>query len=106
MSKRVPGRRERVISRATYLLVDAVLLGLTAATIGLAHVDLRGWNTAVALAIAAMKATLIGLFFMHLRASPSLTRLVGLAALLWLGILIVGTMDDILTRGWLAVPGK
>jgi hypothetical protein len=27
-------------------------------------------------------------------------------ALLWLAILIVGTMDDVLTRGWIAVPGK
>ena len=102
----MPGRREPVISRGMYLLVDAALLALTATTIGLAHVDLRGWNTAVALAIAATKATLIALFFMHLRWTSSLTRLVGIAALLWLGILIVGTLDDIITRGWLPAPGK
>ena len=29
-----------------------------------------------------------------------------LLGLLWLGILIVGTTDDLLTRGWLPNPGK
>jgi hypothetical protein len=33
-------------------------------------------------------------------------RLVAMIALLWLAILIVGTMDDVLTRGWIPVPGK
>jgi cytochrome c oxidase subunit 4 len=102
-SSRLP---DPIVPRRTYLVVDAVLLGLTAATIWLAHVDLRGWNTAVALAIAVAKASLIGLFFMHLRWTRGMTRLVALAALLWLSILVVGTMDDILTRGWLPVPGK
>ena len=97
---------DRVVPVRLYLLDCAVLLLLTGATILLAHVDLHGWNTAVALLIAATKAAIIATFFMHLRWSPSLTRLVGLAALLWLGILIVGTLDDVLTRGWLPVPGK
>ena len=43
---------------------------------------------------------------MHLRYSSGLTRLAVLAGILWLGILIVGAMDDYLTRGWLPVPGK
>jgi cytochrome c oxidase subunit 4 len=82
------------------------LLLLTGATIGLAQVDLRGWNGLLALVIAAAKAVLIGLFFMHLRWSLAITRLAGVAALLWLAILIVGTLDDVLTRGWLPAPGK
>jgi cytochrome c oxidase subunit 4 len=69
-------------------------------------VNLHGWNTVVGLGIAALKALLIALFFMHLRMSGGLTRLVGVAALLWLAILIAGTLDDLLTRGWLGVPGK
>jgi cytochrome c oxidase subunit IV len=96
----------KVVPTRTYLAVCAVLLALTATTIGVAHIDLRGWNSAVAMAIAVVKAVLIAVVFMHLRASPPMTRLVGLAALLWLGILIVGTMDDIVTRGWLPIPGK
>lgn len=86
--------------RAT-LFVGAVLLALTAATIALAQLDLRGWNTLAGLAIAAVKAALIGIFFMHLRASSGMTRLVGIVAVLWLAILLLGTLDDVLTRGWL-----
>jgi caa(3)-type oxidase subunit IV len=79
---------------------------LTVLTIVLAQIDLHGWNTALGLAIAAGQAWLSAAFFMHLRWSQPMTRVIALAALLWLGILVVGTMDDMLTRGWLPVPGK
>ena len=97
---------EHIVPVRTYVLVCAVLLVLTGATIGLAHLNLQGLNPLVALGIAAAKAVVIALFFMHLRWSTSTTRLVGLAAVLWLGIMLAGTLDDVLTRGWLPVPGK
>jgi len=97
---------EAVGSVATYVVVGACLIGLTVLSIGLALVDLRGWNSLIALLIAVVQAIVGGVYFMHLRWSPPMTRLVGLLALLWLGILIVGIMDDVLTRGWLPVPGK
>jgi cytochrome c oxidase subunit IV len=97
---------DRVVPARTYVLVCLALLALTALTIGLGHVNLRGLNVFAALAIAGTKASLIALFFMHLRASAGTTRIVALAALLWLAILIVGTLDDVLTRGWLPIPGK
>ena len=98
--------REAVGSVGTYVLVCAGLIVLTVLNIGLALVDLHGWNSLIALLIATVQAVLGGVYFMHLRWSPPMTRLVGLLALLWLGILIVGIMDDVLTRGWLPVPGK
>jgi cytochrome c oxidase subunit 4 len=88
------------------LIVDGVLVVLALATVGLAHVDLRGWNSAVALSIAVIKALLIGLYFMELRVAGPLPRLVGAASVVWLGFLMVGTLDDVLTRGWLPAPGK
>jgi cytochrome c oxidase subunit III len=54
-----------------------------------------------ALGVAAVAAVLIAAFPMRLRLSPPLTRIVGLAALVWLAILLLGTLDDVLTRGWL-----
>jgi caa(3)-type oxidase subunit IV len=48
----------------------------------------------------------VALWFMHLRHSPKLTRLVVVGALLWLAILLVFTMADVLTRGDLGVPGR
>jgi cytochrome c oxidase subunit IV len=97
---------DRVVPIRVYLVVCLALLVFTGITIGFAHLNLGGLNSPLALAIAGLKAILIALYFMHLRWSPPVTRLVGLAALFWLGLLLVGTMDDILTRGWLPIPGK
>jgi caa(3)-type oxidase subunit IV len=97
---------ERIVATATGIIACAALVGLTLLNIILAQIDLRGWNTLIGLAIAATQATVSAMFLMHLRWSRPVIRLVGIIALLWLGILIVGTMDDILTRVWLPVPGK
>ena len=97
---------EKIVPVRTYVLVCVALVALTVATIVLAQIDLRGWNTVLELAIAAGQAVLSALFFMHLRWGRPMARLVAVVGLLWLGILIVGTMDDALTRGWLPVPGK
>jgi cytochrome c oxidase subunit 4 len=50
--------------------------------------------------------TLVALFFMHIRHSTKLTKLVVVGGLLWLAILLVLTMTDFATRGILGVPGK
>ena len=57
----------------------------------------------VALGVAAVAAVLIAVFPMRLRVSSPLTQIVGVAALVWLAILLFGTLDDVLTRGWLAL---
>ncbi len=98
--------RERVTSPVTYLVVCLALLLLTFATYEAAFINLGPWHTIVALGIAAVKAILIALFFMHARYSTGITRVVIAGGLLWLGILIIGTLDDVLTRGWPGIPGK
>jgi cytochrome c oxidase subunit 4 len=95
-----------IVSVRTYVIVAVVLLALTGLTIGIAFLPLGPWHTPMALGIAATKALLIGLFFMHLRQSTSSNRLTAVAGLLWLAILLAGTLDDVVTRGWLPVPGK
>jgi cytochrome c oxidase subunit IV len=97
---------EEIVPTTTYLLAGGALILLTLLNILLSQVDLRGANTVVGLVIAAVQAGISAMVFMHLRWSRPLIRLVAVIALLWLGILIVGTMDDALTRGWLPVPGK
>jgi cytochrome c oxidase subunit 4 len=57
-------------------------------------------SAVVALGIAAVKATLVALFFMHVRYSPRLIGLTVAAGLFWLSILFGLTMNDYLTRGW------
>lgn len=97
---------EKVVSTSTSIVACAVLIALTLVNIFLAQVDLRGWNTLVGLCIAAVQASICAVLLMHLRWSRPVVRLVAVIALLWLAILIGGTMDDILTRGWLPIPGK
>ena len=97
---------DRIVPVRTYLNVCAVLLVLAGSSVAVAHIDLRGWNTLIALLVAAIQAVLIGQYLMHLRWSPPVIRLAAMAGIIWLAILLVGTLDDILTRGWLPVPGK
>ena len=93
-----------VVPKKTYFLIFGLLLALTALTTGMAYVDLGQWNTIVALIIACCKATLVVLFFMHLRWSPRLMRVVLLSALLWLAILISLTTTDFFSRDWTPIP--
>jgi caa(3)-type oxidase subunit IV len=104
--ERSPAPREPRPAPGVSLAVSAALLVLSGLSIWLAHLDLRGWNVTAGLLIAVVQAVLIAAFSMRLRYTIGMPRLVALAALFWLGILMVGTLDDVLTRGWLPVPGK
>ena len=97
---------EHVDSVRTYAGVWVILLILTGVTTAVAYVDLGPFSVVVALAIAVMKMLLVALFFMHVRHSTRLTRLVVLGGLLWLAILIFMTLADFTTRGWVGVPGR
>jgi cytochrome c oxidase subunit 4 len=90
----------------TYVGVLLVLLILTGLTTAVAYVDLGPFSVVVALTIAVIKMLLVALFFMHLRHSNQLTKLVVSGGLMWLGILLVLTLSDFATRGWIGVPGK
>jgi cytochrome c oxidase subunit 4 len=94
-----------VVPLRVYYAVFAALLVLTGVTVAVARVDLGALNTIVALGIAATKAALVVLFFMHVRYGSRLVWLVVAAGVLWLAILIVLTMADVATRGWLGVYG-
>jgi cytochrome c oxidase subunit 4 len=84
-----------------YGVVYVALLLLLALTVEAARHDLGHWNFAVAALIAAVKALLIALYFMHVRDSTSLIKLVVAAGLLWLCILFSLSLADYWTRAWL-----
>lgn len=88
-------------SAKIYTLVFLALLALTAVTTAVAYIDLGHFSVVVALSIAVVKMLLVALFFMHLRHSTKLTRIVVAGGLLWLGILIGLSMSDFLSRDWL-----
>ena len=95
---------EHHVPKSTYFIVFGALMVLTGVTVGVAFVDLGRLNVVVALAVAILKATMVVLFFMHVKYSSRLTQLVVIAALAWLAILFGVTLTDYLTRGWLMAP--
>ena len=95
-----------VVPVGVYIAVFLALLALTAATTTAAFHDLGPLNNVVALGIAVLKATLVVLFFMHVRYGTRLIPLVVLAGLFWLVILIALSLTDYWARGWLGVPGR
>jgi cytochrome c oxidase subunit IV len=93
---------EHADSVGTYTLIFLALIALTGVTTAVAYVDLGAFSVIVALAIAVVKMLLVALFFMHLRHSTMLTRIVVGGGLLWLAILIGLSLSDFLTRNWLS----
>ena len=97
---------QHIDSVKTYILVFLGLIVLTVVTTAVAFVDLGPFSVVVALAIACCKMLLVALFFMHVRHSTRLTKLVVIGGLLWLAILLLLTLGDVMTRGWVGVPGR
>ena len=93
-----------VPTRVYYLVFLALMVG-TAATVWVAYLDLGFANTAVAMGIAVTKATLVILYFMHVKYSSRLTWVVVASGFIWLGILFVLGLSDYLSRGWIPQPG-
>jgi cytochrome c oxidase subunit 4 len=85
--------------RMYYWVFVALIVG-TLLTYGAALVDLGPLNNVVMLAIACTKATLVILFFMHVRWASRLTWIVAGSGFFWLLILFSIGMSDYLTRGW------
>jgi cytochrome c oxidase subunit 4 len=89
---------------STYLTIFAALMVFTAITVAVAFVNLGSFNPVVALGVAALKATLVILYFMHVKYSSRLTKLVVVLSLFFVAILFAETLMDYATRGFLAPP--
>jgi cytochrome c oxidase subunit 4 len=94
-----------IVPVKTYVGVFIALLVLTALTTAVAFVDLGPLNTVAALTIAVIKMLLVILFFMHVKYSSGLTKIVIVAGFFFLAILVSLTLADELTRGWTPNPG-
>ena len=79
----------------------AILLVLTFLTVASAFYNLGPFNPIVAVTIACIKGALVVLYFMHVRYSDRLTWVVVITGFGWLAVLIVLTLSDYFSRGWL-----
>ena len=94
---------EHIVSRKVYFIIFGALMVGTALTVWVANFDLGRWNAVVALTIAVIKATLVVLYFMHVRYSSKLTWVFVVAGLMWLIILFALTLSDYMTRTWVPI---
>lgn len=97
---------EHVRPVKVYVSVFLALMVFTALTVFASFVNLGPLSTFVALGIAAAKATLVILYFMHVKGNTKLVPVVILSGLFFLFILFLFLAADYGTRGWLGVPGR
>jgi len=95
---------EHIVEKKSYYGVFATLMVLLGATVTIAYIHLGELNIIAALTIAFIKATLIILYFMHVRYSSRLLWIFVGAGFFWLGILFALSFSDYLSRGWLPLP--
>lgn len=90
---------EHISSSGFNWLIWAILIGATFLTAWIATIDLGMFNTIVALFIATCKASIVVLFFMHVKyTSEKMTKAVLIAAVFWLLLLLVLSLADYSTR--------
>jgi cytochrome c oxidase subunit 4 len=87
-----------------YLTIFGALMILTIITVAVAFVDLGALNTVVALSIASFKASLVVLYFMHVKHASRLTKLIVVTGFFFLAILLSLTMTDYGSRMWVNPP--
>ena len=90
--------QHHVIPIRVYLTIFVVLMLFTAITTAVAFVDLGPLNNVIMMSIAVTKATLVVLYFMHVRYSGKVVWLLAGSGFLWLALMIVMTMSDVMTR--------
>jgi cytochrome c oxidase subunit 4 len=95
-----PPEREdhHIISTKTYLAVFLALIIGTVVTVWVAQFNFGSMNMVIAMFVATLKATLVLLYFMHLKYDHLLNRTIFLSAFFFLALLFVFSMGDIITR--------
>jgi cytochrome c oxidase subunit 4 len=77
-----------------YVGILAALMVLTLLTVGIASIHLGPLNLAVAIVIASAKATLVIMFFMHLKYDNRFNATIVVCSLLFIGVFFAYTLND------------
>jgi cytochrome c oxidase subunit 4 len=91
---------QHIVGPGTYAIIFVCLLIGTLATVGASFIEMGPWNPVVALAIACVKATLVVLFFMHIKYSSRLMKLTVGAGLFTFLVLVGMSLSDYISRAW------
>jgi len=98
MSTEAHGEEHHIVGYGTYVLVWITLMILTAITVWVSRHNFGVLNIVVALGIASIKASIVALFFMHLKYEDKLTWVFALYPLFLLALLIGLTASDVFYR--------
>lgn len=93
-----------VAPKSMYFTIFGALMVLTFITVALSYVHLGRANVIAALAVAGLKATLVVLWFMHVKHNTPLIKLTAATGFLWLIFMFSITFSDYLSRGFLGWP--
>ena len=83
-----------VVDLRVLLGVFAALMVLTAITVAVSYFDFGALNLLVAMGVATVKATLVALYFMHLRYDSLLNAIFFVVGIAFLGLFMAITMLD------------
>lgn len=83
-----------------YLMVFGALVFLTVVTVGASYIHFGSGmaNVVIAMLIASMKASLVALFFMHLRWDRPISAIIFCTSLFFLGLFLIGCYTDLIAR--------
>jgi len=82
-----------------FLGIYVSLLFLTFITVEASRYDFGSMNMVIAMAIAAVKASLVMTVFMHLKWDTAMNNIAFLGSLIFLSLLFLFTIADVSTRG-------
>ncbi|HYP14748.1 MAG TPA: cytochrome C oxidase subunit IV family protein [Bryobacteraceae bacterium] len=83
-----------------YGAILAALLFLTVVTVGASQINFGSnmTNVIIAMLIASLKASLVALFFMHLRWDRPMNAIIFVTSLFFLGLFLIGCYSDTISR--------
>lgn len=82
-----------------YVKIFIALVTLTLITVGLSRIHLGDYNFLIAVVVATIKASLVAMFFMHLKDDNRFNVLLFVGSLIFMGVFFVYTMNDTQHRG-------
>jgi cytochrome c oxidase subunit IV len=86
-----------VVEVRVLVSVFGAMMALTAVTVAVSYFDFGAMNLVVALSVAAVKAALVALWFMHLRYDSPVYAFIFLVGVAFLGLFLVIAMLDAVT---------
>lgn len=98
MSTHADKTKPHILPLSLYLTIGGTLLFLTAVTVIVSQFQFGAYNLVIAMFIAAIKATLVAMYFMHLKYDSKIYLMVFVMAILFLATFMTLTMFDTMQR--------